>query len=351
MRRILLSVVVVLGGAVMIAYWLGLLNFNINTGTCRNETEVDAATRDAAANAARAFYDTLLKPDTRAAYAMIAAPTRVKVPFLQFEDVARQIIARGPYNDFRVARSYHPTLTGSKEARVMCGAIAGSQWVSVAALPNAEQAHVIMHARTRNNGWAFNAWLVKNGAAWEVYGFYTAMSDMVGHDAANLLALAREQDKRGHAFNAHMLYVAATSTVDRGVDLQLSVKSEAENGLSAHTVPPELRGDPPFTWQFGGTDKFTVQHVAIVGVDNALALIIQHIDPAWSAGNDADAEARNRRFIDALVKAHPELKESFGFLVAQITAPGQPATFGTVYDTAKGYLPDKPGQGKPAPNP
>jgi hypothetical protein len=326
MRKALLVTLVLVVGVVAFAIQQGYISFDLNAGVCRDDREVDTATREGAANAARAFYEALLKSDIDASYAMLAAKTRENVPRLQFEDITRQILARGPYNDLRVERSYHPSLTGMKPARALCGTISNGDWVSLAALPGATQAHVVMSARTRNNGWAFTAWLVRGPVAWEIYGFYTAMADMVGH----------EQDQRGHGFNAHMLFVAANSTVDRGPDFQLGIQNETDKALADHAPPAELSGKPPFTWRFG-EESFTVNHVSIAGIDNALALIIQVSDPTWSGG-DVDAETRNRRFIDALLKAHPELKESFGILVARLSAPNRHTTWGTVYNTAKGYL-------------
>jgi hypothetical protein len=143
-----------------------------------------------------------------------------------------------------------------------------------------------------------------------------------------------------------MLFVAASSTIDRGTDFQLGIRQDIESAFAENKPPAELSGNPPFTWRLGA-DTHTVQHVTILGVDNMLALMIDRKDDAWTGKNDAVAEANNRRFIDGLIKAHPEFKETFGVVVARAVAPSHTQTWGTVYDLAKGYASDKKAPASP----
>jgi hypothetical protein len=179
-------------------------------------------------------------------------------------------------------------------------------------------------------------WLIEEDGAWRMHGFNVAIASIVGFDAAELLAMAEAQARRGNAFNAQMLYVAAKATVDRGSHLALGIGQEIEAALARHPQPSELEGKPPFTWALDGV-TFRLDQVNLVGIDKRLGLVFLHRDPAWDGEDTGKAERRNKRLIDAFVKAHPEYKETFAFLVARILAPGKDSGWGTVYDAAKGY--------------
>jgi hypothetical protein len=241
----------------------------------------------------------------------------------------------GPYEGLKLEHVYQP-LPLEGETRVACGALGAMKEVSLAALPEATQIHALFTAATRNNDWALTAWLTQEDGAWRVHGFDVAISSIVGFDAAELFAQAEAQAKKGHVLNAHMLYTAAKATAGRGPYLGFGVAKEIEAAHARLAAPAELKGKPPFTWVFDGV-TFTLEQVNLAGIDKRLGLVFLHRDPAWDGEDTGKAERRNKRLIDAFVKAHPEYQETFGFLVARILAPGKDSGWGTVFDSAKGY--------------
>jgi hypothetical protein len=219
--------------------------------------------------------------------------------------------------------------------------------VSVSAMPLVTQVHLVYSTKTQNNDFALTFWLLKNGAAWEVHSFHANPSATVGLSARDLVKKAKDQDAKGHRFNAHMLLVGATFLVNRGPNFHLGIAQEAQSALKAHEAPVDLKGELPFTWKFDGK-AFTVERVQFIGGDNQLGLLIVHRDAGWDEKDDADGERRNKAFIDGFIKEYPELGDTFGFLAARIGRPGSAKVFGTVYYVKTGYLNNKPA---PSPDP
>ena len=301
---------------------------------CRHNDEIDQPLRDGATGVARAFFEKLLKGDA-AAYDNLTAELQKKVARAEFTKVMTTITATGPYSDLRLDHAFQPT-PANGETKVACGELADLKAVSVSAAPGLTQIHTLLSARSRNNDWALNAWMVEQDGVWRVRSFNAFLSSVAGMAAPGLLALADAQEKKGNTFNAHLLYVAAKTTAERGPDLTFGIRQEIEAAIAKHKAPPELTAQPPFEWTLGGT-AFTLDQVSFVGIDKQFGLMLLHRDPAWDGEDTGKAERLNKRLIDAFVKAHPEYKETFAFLVARILAPGKDSGWGTVFDAAKGY--------------
>lgn len=335
-----LGIVVTVAALVALAVWQGVLNFDGHVGLCRHDGEIAKETHDGAADAARRFVEAMLASDAAGAHAMFSPEMQQKVSVEQVGKLIAQIVQPAPFNDLRLDHVFEPSTAGTKTGPMMCDGVDGSKFVMVNAMPGASQAHVLMSATSRNNGWAMNTWLLRENGAWRVHGFQTSVAAIAGLDTVKLLDLARAQDTKGNGFNAHMLYVAASSTVDRGPDLQLSIEEEANKALSEHKVPPELTGKPPFAWTLGDVTH-SIEQVQILGIDQRLGLLLHHRDPEWKVGKNKDAERRNRILIDAVIKAHPEFSQSFAFIVARVQSKDDPTTWGTVYNFEGGYLEEK----------
>ena len=303
--------------------------------TCRHDGEIDQTLREGAAGTGRAFFAGLLEGDG-GVYESLSPAAKAKIAREKFDAAARAVLGPGPYQGLKLEHLYQP-LPAPGDTRVACGTLGPMKEVSLAAIPEATQIHALFTAATRNNDWALTARLTQEeGGAWRVYGFDIAMSSIVGFDAAALFAQAEAQAKKGHVFNAHMLFTAAKATVGRGSYLDFAVAKDIDAAHARLAVPDELKGKPPFIWIFEGV-TFTLEQVNLAGIDKRLGLVFLHRDPVWDGEDTGKAERRNKRLIDAFVKAHPEYKETFGFLVARILAPGKDSGWGTVFDSAKGY--------------
>ncbi len=337
MRNVAIVVGVLIALALGGAYVAGLFDAGeapeSTAAACLKDDEIDAAKRDAAAAAARAFYDRVLKGDATAHDALTDEAKKL-VTADAFAQMMRTIAGNGPYEDMRLANAYHPTV--SEPQRATCAADGALKSVSVSAIPDATQIHTILEARTRNNDWAFTAWMMEQDGAWRVHAFYVAPASLVGLGPAELFAMAEAQQTKGHTFSARLLYAVARGVADRGPNIDLGIGNDIATALAKQTPPVELEGAPPFKWKLDGT-TFDVEFVALVGTDKRLGLMLLHRDPAWDGKDTGRAERRNKRLIDAFVKTHPEYKEVFAYIVARILEPGTDTGWGTVFDAKKGY--------------
>jgi hypothetical protein len=333
MRTVGIIVAVVAAGLAA-AVFGGLIKFDAGAGVCRHNEEIDPALREGATAAARAFFDALLEGDGAAAYAMLSTETQGNIDHAAFDGTMMKILGNGPYGDLLLAHTFQPDVGSADKA--LCALSTTEQSVSVSALPEATQIHAVFSTTTRGNDWALTSWLVKRGESWQVQSYKVSLAAIVGHDAHALLAMANAQEKKGNTLSAHMLYGAAKATADRGPDFQLGVRRDIEAAFAEHKTPPELEGEPPFTWRLG-EESFEIDKVTLIGVDKRLGLMFMLRDPTWDGRETGKAEKHNKRLIDAFVKAHPEYAETFAFLVARTLEPGKDSGWGTVFDAVKGY--------------
>jgi hypothetical protein len=352
-RTVAIVLGVVLLGAIAV-FFSGLIKFGADEEQtlsaaavpCLTDDAIAAETRTAANDAARAFYDKLLKNDTTARDALTDEAQKLVAPEV-FEAMMRTITSNGPYNDFTIQHTYQPTITRAP-GRVSCAGDSEATSVSLSALPNATQTHTLFTAKTRNNDWSLTTWMVKKDKTWRVHAFYVSMASIVGHTAPDILRLAEEQAGKGHAFNAYLLYAVARNLADRGPNIDLGLTTQINAALKKQEAPPELKGAPPFSWQIDGV-TFPVEFVALVGTDKKLGLTFLHRDPAWDGKDTGKAERRNKRLIDGFVKTHPEYSEVFSYISARILEPGKDTGWGTVFDATKGYDTGEPSIAKKKP--
>lgn len=301
---------------------------------CRQNDEIDPKLGGVAAAAARDFYDKFLKGD-EAAYDALTEGARAKTTRAQFVRMMKTLEATGPYDNLRLEQIYQPTFAGEGKSAT-CAAVDPANSVAIAADPDVTQIHVVLSAHAPKNDWALTTWLVQHDDVWRVRGFYPGVSSLAGLNATQLLRAGEAQEKLGHDFNAHMLFAAAKMTSRRGPHFTLGVANDIDAALARHKTPPELKGEPPFTWTLDGA-SFNLEQVSFVGIDKRLGLVLLHREAGWDGEDTGKAERYNKRLIDAFTKTHPEYKETFGFVVARILAPGKDSGWGTVFDAAKGY--------------
>lgn len=350
-RTVAIVLGVVILGAIAV-FFSGLIKFDgepveqTAAAPCLADDAIDAARRTAANDAARAFFDKLLKIDPTAGDALSdEAKKRVSPDMLQA--MMQTIAANGPYSDLTIAHTYQPTIGGAP-GRITCPGADAATTLSLAALPDTTQVHTLFTAKTRNNDWSLTTWMIEKDKTWRVHAFYVSMASIVGHSASDILSMAEAQAKKGHAFNAYLLYAVARNLADRGPNIDLGLTQDINATLAKHEPPPELKGTPPFTWKLDGM-TFPVEFVALVGTDKKLGLTFLHRDPAWDGKDTGKAERRNKRLIDGFVKTHPEYAEVFSYISARILEPGKDTGWGTVFDATKGYDTGEPSLTKKKP--
>jgi hypothetical protein len=182
----------------------------------------------------------------------------------------------------------------------------------------------------------FEVWLVREDGRWSVNGFSADYGSLGGRDGDAWWSEAKEQRARGHLFNATFLYKAAEQTLNRGAFYQLPDWAEFSRDLDTFKPPPELVGPGPYNWTLNG-HPFAITRMEIVTLNNGkTALVIYQPSPAGA--DVADADRRNRETINAFLVTHPEWAEAFSAVVVR-SPIGSDQSYGTVYESGKGYLP------------
>jgi hypothetical protein len=304
---------------------------------CEMDKEIPTADRDAIERAALEFMNDVLGSHPDAAYGLMTKEGQTKITLTQFTAaVQAHVLSMAPFDNVHVTNAYLVNvLDGTQIQAVICGEVVSNKtWVAVAAKAVPKQAHVVLAAHTRNYDWAFVLWLIPEQNAWRVENFYAGFTTTAGRTADQLWTMAREQNKKGHLFNANLLYTAAHALAARGPSFQLGISPDLEQDISKFVAPPELQGPPPHTWHVEGA-TYSITHVSIIGIGGQLNVIIDQQLSAW--GGNEDADRRNRKLAEALAKMHPEYTEVFSGIVVRALKPDGSGGASTVYEVGKGF--------------
>ncbi len=305
---------------------------------CLIDDEIASDERGTFEKEALAFVKDLLGTDPARAHQRLSEGAAAKV---SAEDLAvmmkRMNPTPGTIRDPVVEHIYRvaPAASdkpGAPNVHLACGE--GANSVTVEAVPGETQAHVLLKAKTANAGVALTVWLVPQSGGWKANAFYLNTRDILGHDTAALLAMARAQRGLGNGFNAALLYVGAQNTANRGPWFETGAAKMLAGDLKTLKLPPELQGNAPFHWTMRG-HSYTVASVTMLTHDTRLGLVFVLPQTAWS--DSAAADAFNRQFISDFVATHPAYKDTFGFLVARAMKPDNSGGYGTAYEAGKGF--------------
>jgi hypothetical protein len=299
--------------------------------SCSTDNEIAAEQRAEIEAVALGFVRNMVGTAPLAAYLSFTAAAKQATASDKFVALVKQAVQPlGPFSNLRIAQTHLLKSLGAGDgARMLCGiSLRPEDRVTVTVKPAAEQAHVLVEAQTRNNGFTFALWLIAD-LGWNVESFHIQMSSMVGKTAQDILALARTERQDKHGFNATILYATANQMAYRGPNLQLSIDSEIKKEISTLQVPPELQGNPPFAWKLGD-DSFKVLNVGLIGVGGKIYLAITQEVAPWAA--DQDADQRNRALISDFIRAIPEYAKVFAGLVVGASESGGHRLFRTVHE-------------------
>ena len=307
-----------------------------SVATCQSDSEIPAGRSDAAASAAATFSAAIFAGHADDARRLMSAPLAARMDDARLGQMIAHFSELAPYEGLHLAHIYRLLIERGTPARLVCGTVSNeSRWVAVSAIPVAEQFHVVEAARTRNNEWEMVIWMVPENGGWRVRSFRRGVASMGGRGAANLLSEARRERDAGHNLNAALLYRDVGDMLDRGSDFQFGLFQSLRGDLARFHLPAALAGPGPYRWAFGATD-YAVDQVQTVSIGEKLVLMITRSDPAWNGSDNGDADRRNRIFLDALRRAHPELSAAFGGLVSRLRR-GDGGGYATTYEYGRGY--------------
>jgi hypothetical protein len=335
MQKLLAGLAKILMVAVLVGTaWIasdGFARAQFFAATCAADDEIAAEQRTAIEIGALGFVRNFVNSNTSEAYELLTPAARETISLDQFTDLAQRVVApMGPFNDLRVAHAYLvKAVGGSAGTRMICGSLGRAEdWSAVATKPMSAQAHVLVEAQTRNNGFTFALWLVPE-REWKIQYFHMTASSMVGKTAQDILLLARREREVKHLFNATVLYASANQLAFRGPNFQLGIDPEIKKEMSALQVPRELQGNPPFAWKLADHD-FKILNVGPIGVGQKLYLMITQ--ETAQLGPDQEAEQKNQVLISDFIRAVPEYANVFAGLVIAATEAGGHRGFRTVYE-------------------
>jgi hypothetical protein len=304
--------------------------------SCSVDKEVRASARAAPEKVALGLVTALLTGDAPTVFSLLAPEAQASME----ADLDRRVQAVGaeaPYSDIRVAHTYLIEVKSGADPLppMICGkSLTDPDAVMLAMRALPQQFHVEVTARSRNNLWSVFVFLAPQPAGWRVLSFEMHVAGISGRSSQDLRKLALEQTSRGHALNATLLMKAAISSADRGPNVKSIWKQDLESALKKLETPPELSGEPPYPWTFDGR-TYLVGSLGVVGIGGNLDLMIYRFTEVWPGAAAVDAESRG--MIEALIKAHPELKETFPAIVVRALKPDQTGGWATAYEFAKGF--------------
>ena len=305
--------------------------------TCRVDKEVRAAERAEPQQAALGVVTALLTGDAASVDKALTPEAKAALGAGGLERLVRSVAGEAPYSDIRVAHAYLIEVqSGDDPLPLMtCGkSLTDPDAVLLAMRALPQQFHIEVTAKSRNNEWSVFVFLAPEQSAWRVLSLEMHVAGLSGRSSQDLNRLALEQKGRGHALNANLLMKAALAAADRGPNVRTIWKQDLQNALKTQGAPPELSGEAPYSWTLDGRTT-RIASLGVIGIGGDLDLLIYRLADEWSGNAAADADSR--ALIESLVKAHPELRESFPAIIVRALKPDQSGGWATAFEFAKGF--------------
>ncbi|HEY3755864.1 MAG TPA: hypothetical protein VGL42_06920 [Opitutaceae bacterium] len=251
----------------------------------------------------------------------------------QLEAIEKSVIGTMHPTNPRVAHSYLVRSYAGSPGRMLCAVDLkrADGWVSMKAIPAAEQAHVLLTADARNNQWTLDVWLIHQKEQWKVHSFWINLSSLGALDSEALWVRGREEASGGHRINAALLLTAAAQVANRGPAFQLGLAQAIAKDLAAIDLPSEISGKAPFRWNWNGT-TFNVIQVGPIALAGKLYVLLVQRQPAGKSPQELDAS--NHRLIDFFKHRFPEYHGVFSGIAARSADPSGHSGFATIDESA-----------------
>jgi hypothetical protein len=301
---------------------------------CNVDDEIAQADRTKAEKAALDLAQNLTSGASEQVYAAISREAQSAIGLNDVIKIAGIVKLSGPFRNIHISHTYQINVKGCGEKLppMVCFKTEDDPdrvTLSMRAVP--EQFHVEVTVQGVNNDWSLFVWLIPEGDSLKALSFSFNMSAISGRTSRDLQRLAHDQNAKGHSLNAAFLYQAAGATASRGPNANPGWKQDLDKEMAAFVAPKDIAGKQ---WRVGD-QIFYIQNAGVMGIANDLNLILDRRLESWST--DAAADADNRNFVNAIVKAYPELAESFKAIIARAQKPDGTGSFGTVFAFDKGF--------------
>jgi hypothetical protein len=291
--------------------------------TCSDVRDMDAATRSTMENASLQMFGALSRGDA-------AAMRQNAIPSLasNFGGVETAVNSNKPVmatGQASVRATYLLEAGGTAtldRAEFLCGVWGTPQFVSfsIPNLPPGRYGVVINDVKTTTAPYLVTFILQQDqGGAWKLAGFPPPkLATIQGKDAPWFLVKAREYKAKGQLRNAWFYYQQARSMV-MPVDFISTMPVQKLEREAQQSQPPDLPIAGPVDLAAANGKSYKLTEVFPVVVDNNLDLVVKYSLPDVS--DTAKTFQDNVAVINAVVAKFPELRDTFGGIVARAVAP------------------------------
>ncbi len=189
-------------------------------------------------------------------------------------------------------------------------------------LPAGRYGLAMVHSTGVAAPWQMTFVLQQLNGAWKLAGFIPKPLTSAGHDGVWYWKQARDYAKKGERWNAWFYYQVARSLLVP-VDFVGSTNLDKLHSESQAVLPDEMQDGVSAAHPLllkGSNETYTITSL---GTDDALGgldLVI-HVTAA-DVSDPVAARAHNLKVMQAMLTAHPELKEAFHGLWVFADAPG-----------------------------
>jgi len=303
---------------------------------CHGAEEIDATTRSAVTSESLEFTKAAFAGDTLQAFGHLTEEAKKVATAEQLGNILQNIKTSGPYDELSVERVMTVTGRGhmqqeSSVADCAKDASLTESNVRVAISNVPEQAYALVSAKGSQERWVATLWLIPKGGKWQIQSFQITIGRAAGKPVGEIVALARQENSRGHTLNTGILYAAAASLAARAPFYHTGLEDAIQKETQQASAPEEFRGNPPFNLK-GSTGSFALVRLNSIAINGKLYLVLAQEVPPWK--DSKEIEQKNRALIKLFAERFPEYSSVFAGLVTEATEHAGTNGWRTVLDNS-----------------
>ena len=291
--------------------------------TCKEQQDMDPATRSAIESAAKSFLAMSVAGN-------VSGLRNASIPSLaaDFGGVEQAVTENkeGLSGSATIRKTYLLELPGSAvadRAEFYCGVFGANGNTANSAgfvLPNLAPGHyavAIIDVSGSRGPYMLSTVLQQLGGSWKLGGYFAKSGQVAGHDAEWYTQKAREFKQRGKLHDAWFYFLAARDLV-APVPFMSTLKLDKLYEEAEQVRPSDMPTDGQVTATLGSRAVKLLSAFPVVD-NNQLALVVKYSSPDIS--NTGQAALDNIALIKDLVTKYPELREAFSEIVMRAVAP------------------------------
>ena len=291
---------------------------------CYNANDMDAATRGAMERAAVQYFNDFASGNAADLQRNANASLAANFAGVQAAMTENQPVLSGGQATARATYQLETGGTGTLDrAEFLCGIWGTPQFVSfdLTNLPAGRYGLVIEDVKTSKQPYYVSFVLQQEqpNGPWKLAGFPPPTpAEVLGHDAPWYLTKAREFKSKGQAHNAYFYYQQARALV-APVSFMSDTPLVKLDREAEQSIPADLPVKGPVALAAANGKSYSLTQVFPVVVEGGMDLVVKYSLPDISDTGKTFQD--NSAVISALVKTHPEYRETFQGIVARAVDP------------------------------